>query len=187
LEFLGMFCFLAVTLPLFCLAWTAVVARIRPRYGCLWSVASIPAFFVVLSCWMAAASYYATRPAVIFRTSFGFSPTPDVKILNSFRDLANKWDEVYLEFYADEPTIRRIVQKGFAPISAKDIIQRYTAPAWWTPSTGPGVEIYATRSDDPEFRGEFRYFFQHQLLIYDPASKRVHYHYYVWGEGPDGR
>jgi hypothetical protein len=187
MEFLGMFCFMAAALPLFCITWTAIVACIRPRYGCLWMAASVPAFFVVLFCWMEVASYHATLPTVIFRTSFGFDPTPDVKILNSFRDLANKWDEVYMEFYADEPTIDRILQNGFARISFEDIIERSTAPTWWLPNTGPGVRIYATRTDDPDFHGEFRFSFSHQLLIYDPANKKVYYHYFVWGEGPDGK
>lgn len=177
MEFWGLLCFVAVAFPVFCLVWVLIVGCIRPRHGCLWSGVSAPAFFVVLVSLMALESCYESLPTVVFRRSFGFAPTPDIKILHSCRILNNKWDEAYLEFYADESTINRVLQNGYAAISADDIIERYSAPTWWKPSTTPGVRIYATHTDDPEYHGEHRYFFNHELLIYEPATKKAYARY----------
>jgi hypothetical protein len=179
-----MCCLVALGLPLFCLAWAAVVRWIRPKHYWLWIAVSVPAFFAVLFCWIEAVSFYATLPSVVFRDSFGFDPTPDVRILHSSRDLANKWDGAYLEFYADESTIDRILQNGLAPIpiSPRGIIEHGgPKPAWWAPTTGPGVKAYTTYPDDPELQGEFGGFSPHDLLIYDPESKKADYRYWTWG------
>jgi hypothetical protein len=180
MEFLGMCCVVALGLPLFCLVWAAVVRRIRPKHYWLWIVASIPGFFVVLFCWIEAVSFHATRPTVVFRESFGFDPTPDVRILHSFREPANKWDTAYLEFYADESTIDRILQNGLAPISTRGIIRYGSQPEWWTPYPGPGVRVYTSHPEDPELPGESHGFTPRDLLVYDPASRKAYYRYWHW-------
>jgi len=126
-----------------------------------------------------AISAYSSRPAVIFHESFGFWPTPDVKIVNSFRRDWAKFDDSYLEFHADQATIDRILANGFEPITYKDVPPAHSAtPSWWTPSLGPDAEIYATCADDPDLHGDFSYFVKHQLLIYEPSSKKVFQRYY---------
>ncbi|MGD0900009.1 MAG: hypothetical protein ABR915_19415 [Thermoguttaceae bacterium] len=182
MEFLGAFCVVALALPLFCLAWAGAVAFIRPKHRWLWVAASVPVFFVVLFCWVGAADYYASLPAVVFRVAFGLDPTPDVEILHSSRELANKWDGAYLEFYADQTTIDRILQNGLVPISGGGHVWYRRPPAWWTPRTGPGIKAYSTHPDDPELRGEFDGFTPHDILLYDPANRKAFYHYWTWGE-----
>lgn len=169
--------------PFFFLAWMAAASWFRPKHYWLWGIVSIPvyyvAFCVVISIWWEAISFYETRPDVIFQSSFGFAPTPDVEILNSSRNTATgKWDKVYLEFHADQSTIDRILQDGFARISAKDIIERYDVPSWWTPNTAePGTLIYATGTQDLGYCDENRYFFNHDLLIYNHVSKKAYFRY----------
>jgi hypothetical protein len=180
MEGLGICCLMVAGFPVFFLVWMAAVARfIRPKRYWPWGILSVPALFVVFSCWWAAVSFYETRPSVIFQSAFGFAPTPDVEILNSSRNMVTgKWDMVYLEFNADQPTIDRILQNGFARISAKDIIERYDAPFWWKPSTDePGTWIYATGTQDPGYRGESRYFFNHDLLIYNRVTRNAYFRY----------
>jgi hypothetical protein len=175
---LGICCLLpfgALLFGVFFLAWSAVVRRVGPRHLWLWIGMSVPTFFAVLVLCVAAVLIYQALPAVIFRSSFGFSPTPDVKILHSCRAQPAHIESTYLEFYADESTIERVLKNGFAPISAQDIIECFNIPDWWTPNTGRGARIYATGTTDPEYRGDFRYFFSHQLLIYDPTSKKAYY------------
>jgi hypothetical protein len=162
---------------LFLLAWIAVVNRIRPKHYWRCVLASVPVIFVVLFGVHAAILFYAALPNVIFRGSLGFEPTPDVTIVNSYRDMPTDWDDTYLEFYADQSTIDRILKKGYTPISTSDIVEYQHAPEWWTPSTGPGARIYATHTDDPGFRSDFRYFVSHELLMYDPVSKKAYYRY----------
>jgi hypothetical protein len=186
MEFLGIGCLMVAGYPFFFVVWLAMISLIRSKYNWLRGIVSIPisvvvyfvAFMTALSIYLEAITYYRSRPNVIFADSFGFSPTPDVQILNSSRNSPTKWDVVYLEFDADPATVNRILQKGFARIQAKDIIERYDAPPWWTPNTiKAGVLIYATGTAEREYRGEYRYFFNHDLLIYDPQTKHAYFRF----------
>ena len=179
MEGLGICCVLPFGFLLFYFffAWRAVVKKTGPKHYRLWMWAFVPAYVLVVVCSIAAISVYQAIPGVVFEGAVGFAPTPDVQILHSCRHMPTDWDDTYLVFYADQSTIDRILKNGFEPISAKDIIEYANAPAWWTPSTGRGVGIYATNTDDPEFHSEYNYSFSHHLLIYDPASKEVYYRY----------
>ena len=183
MDNLGIGCLMIAGFPFFFLAWMAAVARSRPKHYWLWGIASIPVYYVafctVFSIWWEAVSFYETRPGVIFQSSFGFALTPDITILNSSRvTVTGKWDEVYLEFHADQPTIDRILQNGLVRISAKDIIEPLGAPSWWKPNiTEPGTSIYATGTQDPGYHGEFRDFFNHDLLIYNAVTKTAYFRY----------
>ncbi len=179
MEFLGFCCMLAFGLPLFCVFWAAVISIFRLKHFWLWMCASVPAFFVVVFALLSFGWWYSSLPSVIFHDSFGFWPTPDVKIVNSFHRDSVKFDDSYLELYAKQPTIDRILANGFEPIVAKDIPPEHAeVPSWWTPNLGPGSKIFSTAAHDPKLHGEFSYFIEHQLLVYDPVSKRVYQRYY---------
>ena len=179
----GIGCLMVAGFPFFFLAWIAFISRSRPKHYWFWGIVSIPvyyvAFFVAFSILWEAVSFYESRPGIIFQSSFGFDPTPDITILHSSRvKVTGEWDKVYLEFTADESTINRILQNGFARISAKDIIDRYDAPFWWKPNTDEsGTWIYATGTQDPAYHGEFRDFFNHDLLIYNPITQNAYFRY----------
>jgi hypothetical protein len=166
--------FLAVFLvwTLIVLAWAAVAIGLSTfglmRFFSIWIGVPVLAI-VVLICVVSAISFYQSLPRVVFRDSVGFDPTKDITFLNSLRHMPTDWDDSYLEFYASDRAINRIIHTGFTPISPADIIEYCNTPKWWTPPVGPGVRIYATNTKDPEFRDKnFRYFVSHRLLIYDP-------------------
>lgn len=183
MENMGVGCLMVAGFPFFFLAWMVAVGRSKPKHYWLWGIVSIPAYYVafcmVLSVLGETVSFYETRPSVIFRCSFGFSPTRDIAILHSSREeVTGKWDKVYLEFTADQPTIDRILQNGLARISVKEIIDPLGAPSWWKPNiTEPATLIYATGTQDPAYRGEFRESFNHDLLIYNPVTKKAYFRY----------
>ena len=184
MEGLGVCCLLGMGL-LFFLLWTAGIFSIRPRpknfYG-IWIGVPVLAL-VVLICLFSARSFYQSLPGVVFRHSLGFDPPPDITFVNSLRHMPIDWDDSYLEFYASDSTINRIIQNGFAPIEPADIIEYSMTPEWWKPPPGPSIRIYATNTDDPQFRDEkFRFFLSHRLLIYDPGSgdpgkRKVYFRY----------
>ena len=115
-------------------------------------------------------SFYQSLPSVVFRDVAGFPPPPDVTFVKSLWHVPTKWDDSYLECYASDATIDEILSRGFVPISPRDVINYGGTPDWWLPPAGPSVRIYATNTDDPDFRGNFSYFVSHKLLIYDPGS-----------------
>ena len=174
MEGFGVCCVGLMCFP-FCYVWIVAVVKIRPKRFWLWVGASVPVYFVTVLCSAAVIAFFTTLPAVLFQESFGFAPTPDIKILNSHQGMPTDWLETYLEFHADQVSVDRILRNGFAPISEEDIIEQGMAPSWWTPPTGSGIEIYATGTDDPGFHGDFHFAFSHQLLIYDPQTKTVYY------------
>ena len=184
MEGLGVSCLLGMGLLSF-LSWTLVVFSIRPRaknfYG---SWIGVPVLaLVVLICLFSAVSFYQSLPGVVFRDSVGFDPTPDITIGNSLRHMPVDWDDSYLEFYASDSTINRILQNGFASILPTDIVEYSTEPGWWSPPAGPNIRIYATNTDDPHFRDkDFGFSGSHRLLIYDPGSgdpskRKVYFRY----------
>jgi hypothetical protein len=152
--------------------WTVALFTIRPKYFFgLWI--GVPALCLgILIFFFWAISFYHSRPTVVFRESLGFVPPPDVTIINSLRHEPIDWNDTYLEFYADDSTINRILQDGFVAIHASDIIDdTYYPPHWWTPPTGPSIRIYATNTYDPHFRDKtWRWSVRHKLLIYDRDS-----------------
>lgn len=166
------------------LVWTAAMFTIRPKYFFgLWL--GVPVLCLsVLICVSWATSFYHSWPTVVFRESLGFDPPPDVTIVSSLRHEPIDWDDTYLVFDATDSTINRILQDGFVPIQASDIIEHtYQIPYWWAPPTGPSIRIYATNTDDPHFHDKtFRWAVRHKVLIYDPnsgdpAKRRVYFRY----------
>ena len=182
MEGLGACCVLVMGL-LFFLAWTAGIFAIRPKhFYSLWI--GVPVLgLIALICVGFAISFYQSLPSVVFRDSAGFDPTPDVTIVHSLRHMPADWDDSYLVFYASDSTIDKILDDGFARIKPKDIIDYGEPAVWWTPPTSLSVRIYATNTDDPDFRSElFRFFVRHRLLIYDPGSgapgkRKVYFRY----------
>jgi hypothetical protein len=172
--------------PFFFLAWLAMISLIRSKYYWLWVIASIPisavvyvvAFWIVFAIYWQVMTYYESRPEVIFADSFGFSPTPDVQIIDSSRDHGAKWDKAYLEFKADRSTIDRIVQNRFTPIPAKDYFETFGTPSWWMPDIDkPGTLIYVTNLEDLKDVRRDRRFCDHELLIYDCEYKIAYSRY----------
>jgi hypothetical protein len=171
MERLGDCCLLGTGL-LFLLVWTAGIFSIRPRpkkfYG-IWI--GVPALMlVVLVCVISAISFYQSIPGVIFRHAVGFDPTPDVTIVNSLRHMPADWDDAYLEFYASDSTIDRILQTGLTSMPPSDIIQYGSTPGWWKPPAGPRIRTYGIDTAAPGFRGNIEFFRSDRLLIYDPDS-----------------
>jgi hypothetical protein len=174
----GTFCFFVFACVLFCLfylVWTAVVRRIGPNHRRLWMWASLPVYVLGVTCCITALSLYESLPGVVFKDAIGFAPTPDVQILHSFREMPAHLEDTYLVFYADQSTIDRILQNGFKPMSAKDIVEYFRTPDWWAPNTGHGAKIYAKNTDDPSASPPFDYFAPHELLIYDPMTGKVYF------------
>ncbi len=174
---------LGIIMVLAFMAWTIVLFAFRPKYFfILWL--GVPALGLgILIVLAEAVSVYHSWPTVAFRESLGFAPPPDVTIINSLRHFPIDWDDTYLEFYASDVTIRRILQYGFAPIRADEISEYGTAPDWWNPPIGPKTRIYATNTGDPEFHNkDFRFFVSQKLLIFDPDSgnsekRKVYFRY----------
>lgn len=104
-----------------------------------------------------------------FRTDAGY---PDCQFVSK---RTGKWDKVYLEFNADPSTIDLILQKQYSPIPAKDVFETSEAPSWWTPNIDkPGTLIYVTDWQDLNaLHRDVRPFFDHDLLIYDPESRKA--------------
>jgi hypothetical protein len=189
MEFWGIGCLMVAGYPLFLIVWLAMFSLIRVKRHWLWGLVSIPAslvayvvaFFIVFAIYWEGITYYRSRPEVIFESSFGFAPTSDVQIVNSIRNSPTKWDEVYLAFNADRSTIDRILNNQYTRIPAKDVFAILGAPSWWTPDLEkPGTLIYITNwpdlndvRRDPQFR-------DHELLIYDPESKKAFLRYMRW-------
>jgi hypothetical protein len=176
MEGMGFCLLLAFTFPFFCIVWLVVLALIKPKPFWLWMAAAVPVYVVVFSGFFVAADYYRSLPNVIFRSSFGFSPTADIQIINSTRHWQGDFDDTYLEFCANESTINKIISDRFIVVSAGDIIEYSSAPKWWKPRTGSGVRIYATIARGATYFDEnYRDFVKHQLLIYDPVGKKAFY------------
>jgi hypothetical protein len=172
MEGLGGLCVLGTGLFLL-LVWTLAVSSITPRPKHFYRIwIGVPVLvLVVLICMLVALSFCHALPGEVFRDSVGFDPTPGITIVRSLRHMPTDWDDSYLEFYASDSTINRILQNGFTSISRAEIVEYATTPGWWRPPTGPGIRIYATNNDDPKFRDmNFRYFVSHRLLVYDPDS-----------------
>ena len=122
--------------------------------------------------WTTADYAYESRPSVIFHESFGFWPTPDVKITNSYRRDSLKFDDSSLEFFADQATIDRILANRFHPIEWKDIADSYSSqPFWWPRVAGPEFKFYGTNVRSADFHD---YFLPQQVLIYDAHDKKVY-------------
>ena len=127
----------------------AVLYRIEPKHPLLWIGASFPAYILVLVLCLGAISFYRALPGVVFKDAVGFAPTPDVQILHSFRRMPAHLEDTFLVFYADQSTIDRILQNGFKPISAEDIVEYFNVPDWWMPNTGHGAKLYAKNTESP--------------------------------------
>ena len=156
---------------LFFLVWTAIVIGIRPKnFFRIWI--GVPVLgLVLLFCLGWGILFYQSLPSVVFRGSVGFAPSADVTIVNSLRHEPVDSDDTYLEFYASDSTISRILQNEFTPIDPIYIIEFSMTPEWWKPPTGPGTRIYATDTDGPQVQAmNFKSDISHKLLIYDPSS-----------------
>ena len=159
--------------------WTFAILATRPRYVLLLFLwLGVPALGLgSLFLLGEALCVYHSWPSVAFRESFGFPAPPDITFVDALRHDPIDWDDTYIEFYASDSTITRLLQDGFAPIQAGEIeLESYETPDWWTPPIGPGVQAYATNTGDPHFS------ISHKLLIYDatsgdPGKRRVYFRY----------
>jgi len=182
MEGLGVSYVMGVCL-LFFLVWTVGVFGTKPRrFYRVWR--GVPALgLATLIVVLSVMRFYHTLPSVVFQDSVGFAPPADVTIENSLRHKPTDWDDSFLEFYASDSTIERILRNGFVSIPPADIIEYSDAPAWWAPPQGEHVRTYATNTYDPKFHDEdLRFFVSHRLLIYDPGSgqpekRRVYFRY----------
>ncbi len=94
MEFWGIGCLMVAGYPFFFLLWLGMLSLIRSKRRWLVTIVSIPislvvyviVFCTVFSIYWEAMTYYKSRPDVIFADSFGFAPTPDIQIVNSFRN-----------------------------------------------------------------------------------------------------
>lgn len=170
MEFLGACCLLCFGLLVF-LCWTGIIFANKPKhFYSLWL--GVPALGLVILIGLAfAVSFYQSLPSVVFQDIAGFAPPADVEFVNSLRHMPTKWDNSYLVMYASDSTINRILANGFTPIQPTDYDDYGCTPDWWTPPSGSSVRIYATNTNNPQFRDKtWRYFVSYKLLIYDSAS-----------------
>ena len=170
---MGGFYALVIGIPLICLGWIAIVNRIRPRprFYWLWDWASVPASFIVLILCAQAVYYYESLPTIVFQKLFHFEPTADVKIVYSSDSFVIDRHESCLEFYADRPTIDRIIANGFTRVPAKDI--KHEDSARWCGDISDGDTQYYAEGIWPGSE-RHRYFAQ-QTLIYEPSAKKAYY------------
>ena len=153
------------------LVWTWIIFAVDPKnFYRIWIGLPVLGLVLLISLGVGIL-FYQSLPSVVFRGSIGFTPTADVKIVNSLRHEPIDSDDTYLEFYASDSTISRILQNGFAPIDPIYMIEYSMTPEWWKPPMGPGTLIYATDTDGPQVRDiRFESYLSHKLLIYDPSS-----------------
>jgi hypothetical protein len=153
------------------LVWTAGTFLARPTHLFLiWlGVPTLSLLILVGLSW--AIAFYQSLPGVVFPDSVGFTPTPDVVIINSLRHEPIDWDDSYLEFYASDSTVDRILKTGFVQFPAAECvkfkrdIESYMAPSWWNPPAGPNIRICARFQDK-----DLRFHYSYRLLIYDPSA-----------------
>jgi hypothetical protein len=129
---------------------------------------------VALWCWVAIISSYDSLPGAIFRKSFGFEPTADVRIMDSSKEMVIDWNVTHLDFCADQSTIDRIVARGFTRASAADIVQDDVDLGMWM--------ILKERGDDQIYTEGFSHkepsirHFPHQVLIFRRSSREAFYY-----------
>ena len=121
MEYLGAFCILAFGFPIFSALWVATGCIIRRKWFWLWVASALPVFMLLFISFVTICSHLDSQPAAIFQSSFGFAPTPDVKIINTFRSGPMKWTDAFIEFEADEAIIQRILGQGYKPLRENEI------------------------------------------------------------------
>jgi hypothetical protein len=189
MEGLGFCCIVSVAFPVFLIVWAGLGERFKvPRRG-LYMAASVPAFIVFLSlafsalCLIRFVSDSCTPSSYVFERSFGFAPTPDVRITNSSWRTEDRTRSQYLEFYADQATIDRIVKRSSLQRSdrGETVLGRPNRdPSWWDCWGGPTSRVVYSFSGfnsmrpnvDREFGSE------DEVLIYDAPSRHAYYRYY---------
>jgi hypothetical protein len=174
MEFLGFGCMMAIGFPVVFLCWAAVINRIRPRHYWLWIAVSVPATALITVityvCLGASLSCYRSLPSVVFRDSFGFDFTSDVKILKSSSSFVIDWEMRQLEFFADRSTIDRIVKGGFRRVAAREIEESRNAP-WWGPIEDETAEYYAKDIHSKVLPSRY---FAGRILIFQSSSKKAY-------------
>jgi hypothetical protein len=117
-------------------------------------------------------------PSHVFKSSFGFAPTPDVTELKGVRSTFGDSGSAHLCFRAEEGTIKRIINShSFVEGSGQSKPSDKTTASGECrqPALSSDVRYYVSEHFDESFA------FSHALLIYEPSSGRA---YFSW-EGID--
>jgi hypothetical protein len=175
-------CFLPAAFLCFLLVWIYVGQRfeiweIWPYW--LYLLGSVPAFVLFLFILGITAKCLKSLPNKVYKDSFGFGPTPDVRIVNSSWDGSCDSDCRYLKFYADQSTIDMITSQELT--RRRDLWRdtwldfRPDDPSWWRPCFEPNYHVYTY--DDDFGRHKRGHSLEQEVLIYYPSSKEAYYRY----------
>lgn len=154
---------------LFLALWTGVLFIFRVKRRGFYTLLSLPVFLVLLGSWF----LWQTRPAAVFKGSFGFAPPPDVMSLQSSHWFLGDSGIVYLRFKASPSTVQRITSQGLRPRASGSPYPTFTnstPPDWWRPRQS-SVNEYIGSGTGLGFSNEEAY------LIYDPATGEVWYRF----------
>ncbi len=139
-------------------------------------VASIPALLLLLLAANFAARAWASRPYHVYRCSFDLEPTADVNITNSLWVESGGSCSRYLRFYANQPTIDRIIAAGrVRPDRSTLSFGKANDPGWWKPSRGPKTKVYTYEMYFRTERDESGS--QDEILVYNPSTREAYYRY----------
>lgn len=117
-------------------------------------------------------------PSYVFKDSFGFSPTQDVRHLKGYTIVFGDGSDTYLKFQAEPKTIDKIVNTRFKEISEvefKEMMKRGAVmdpPKSWNVLNGQPNKFYATN----DYRNIERS--NPAILCYDTTSYWVYFHYW---------
>ena len=137
-------------------------------------VASVPALLLLLFAANFAARAWASRPYHVYRCSFDLEPTADVVITNSLWVESDGSCLRYLQFYANQSTIDRIIAAGrVRPDRSAVFFGKADDPGWWKPSRGPKTKVYTYAMYFRTERSESGS--QVEILIYNPSTREAYY------------
>lgn len=158
--------FIGATYCIFLAVWMASIWIFRLKHKVWLGLLSLPVFTVLLLGFDASVS----KPSAIFTRTLGFSPTPDVEIIESSEWEGPDWHTVYLRFRASPNTVKRITSRGLRR-TRPDSAERH-GPIGWHPSSPPD-QLYHGVFNGRNFATE------EECLAYDDGTAEF------WSDGSD--
>ena len=172
------FLFWGIIAVVFGVIWLAtllvfIASRFIPSNG--WRWAGFLPFAATTSCalWFVGSIYFLSTPPQVFKTSFGFAPTNDVREIKSKYWYFGDTGITYLKFKANPETIKRIVTLGL--VEAGSTPSQSSAsigddvPDWWRPESHSGTRIYTKSNRIRDFASE------EEMLCYDETAQQAYY------------
>ena len=150
----------------------ASLARRSPRAKLLQQVfVAVVAPIVLIGGAFAALDFAAGFfPGSVFKSSFGFSPPPDVTGLEGRKVILGDAGETHLRFRAGKQTVERIIGERFREHPGALSFPPHR-PDHWKPVLSASTRYYRADHFDESFA------FSQAVLIYDEADGTVHFHW----------